>query len=169
MKKYFTNNTDSKEKDEVEFLNENTVSVNKKEYDYDYKFLNPSVVMLRMNDKNFMVTVSDNDEEECYDVNLGSQMYKIVAKSELDLLVDKMSSGKNEGKEKKEIYSPMPGIITKMNVTEGQKVIKGEVLLVLEAMKMENEIKAKKDCVIKKVNVAELKSVEKNELLLVLE
>lgn len=30
MKKYFTNNTDSKEKDEVEFLNENTVSVNKK-------------------------------------------------------------------------------------------------------------------------------------------
>ncbi len=43
MKKYFTNNTDSKEKDEVEFLNENTVSVNKKEYDYDYKFLNPSM------------------------------------------------------------------------------------------------------------------------------
>ena len=169
MKKYFTNNTDSKEKDEVEFLNENTVSVNKKEYDYDYKFLNPNVVMLRMNDKNFMVTVSDNDEEEYYDVNLGSQMYKIVAKSELDLLVDKMSSGKNEGKEKKEIYSPMPGIITKMNVTEGQKVVKGEVLLVLEAMKMENEIKAKKDCVIKKVNVAELKSVEKNELLLLLE
>ena len=80
-----------------------------------------------------------------------------------------MSTGKSESKDKKEIYSPMPGIIKKMNVKESQKVSKGDVLLVLEAMKMENEIKAKKDCVIKKINVEELKSVEKNELLLILE
>lgn len=169
MKKYFTSIVDSKDNNEIELLNQNTVSINKKEYSYEHKFLNPNVLMLRLNDKNFMVTVSDNDDEGFYEVNFGSRMHKIVAKSELDILVDKMSSGKNEGKEKKEIYSPMPGIITKLNVSEGQKVNKGEVLLVLEAMKMENEIKAKKDCVIKKVNVTELKSVEKNELLLVLD
>lgn len=166
MKKYFTNNFDSKEKDEIEFLNQNIVSVNKKEYDYDYKFLNPNVVMLRMNDKNFIVTVSDNDEEEFYDVNLGSQMYKIVAKSELDLLVDKMSSGKNEGREKKEIYSPMPGIITKLNVSEGQKVNKGEVLLVLEAMKMENEISAPRDGVVTEILVSTGASVSTGDVLM---
>ena len=67
------------------------------------------------------------------------------------------------------VVSPMPGTILSVNVKVGESVKKGQVLCILEAMKMENEIKAKKDCVIKKVNVTELKSVEKNELLLVLD
>ena len=76
---------------------------------------------------------------------------------------------KTDGKAVKEIKSPMPGIIKKVNVASGQDVAKGEVLLVLEAMKMENEIKAIVDWKIKKVNVEQMSSVEKNELLIILE
>ena len=166
MKKYFTSIVDSKDNNEIELLNQNTVSINKKEYSYEHKFLNPNVLMLRLNDKNFMVTVSDNDDEGFYEVNFGSRMHKIVAKSELDILVDKMSSGKNEGKEKKEIYSPMPGIITKLNVSEGQKVNKGEVLLVLEAMKMENEIMSPRAGVVDTVQVVKGASVNTGDIML---
>ena len=60
----------------------------------------------------------------------------------------------------------MPGIIKALNVKAGQQVKKGDVLLVLEAMKMENEIKAVKDGIVKKVNAEAMSSVEKNELLL---
>jgi biotin carboxyl carrier protein len=62
--------------------------------------------------------------------------------SELELLTEKLTNNKGESKLKKEIHSPMPGIIVKLNITEGQKIRKGDVMLVLEAMKMENEIKA---------------------------
>ena len=43
------------------------------------------------------------------------------------------------------VKSPMPGNILKINVSQGQKVNEGDVLIVLEAMKMENEISASKD------------------------
>jgi biotin carboxyl carrier protein len=63
----------------------------------------------------------------------------------------------------------MPGSIVKINVEEGQIVKKGDVLLVLEAMKMENEIKVMVDCKITKILVEEKKSVEKGQLLMKLE
>lgn len=170
MKKYITNLADSAEKNEIEFTGADSVRVNNKDYSYNYKFITDKVLMLRLNDKNYFMTLSESDDEEEYlSVNLQSKLYNIVVKSELDIMIEKMSVNKSQGKDKKEIFSPMPGIITKLNVTEGQKVNKGDVILVLEAMKMENEIKAKKDCVIKKINAEALKSVEKNELLVILE
>ncbi len=51
------------------------------------------------------------------------------------------------------ILSPMPGKITKINTEEGAKVSKGEILVVMEAMKMEHSLKAKIDGVIKKISV----------------
>ena len=169
MKKYITNLADSAEKTEVQFTDADKVKINNKEYTYDYRFINDNVLILRMNDNNYSLTVSKNEDEDYFEVNLNSAVYNIVSKNELDLLIESMSGKKGDSSEKKEIYSPRPGIIKKLNVTEGQNVTKGQVLFVLEAMKMENEIKAKKDCVIKKVNVEEMKSVEKNELLIVLE
>lgn len=63
------------------------------------------------------------------------------------------------------ITSPMPGTIFKMNVKNGQTVKEGDVLLILEAMKMENEIMAPKDGTVTNVNVQEGASVESGTLL----
>ena len=52
------------------------------------------------------------------------------------------------------VNSPLPGTINKINVSEGESVSKGDVLLVLEAMKMENDIKAPNDGVVNKIHVA---------------
>ncbi len=51
------------------------------------------------------------------------------------------------------LASPMPGTVTKVNVSRGQEVKKGDVLLVIEAMKMENDIVAEGDGIVKSVNV----------------
>ncbi|MBQ8146438.1 MAG: biotin/lipoyl-binding protein [Clostridia bacterium] len=53
----------------------------------------------------------------------------------------------------KSITAPMPGNILKVNVQNGQSVKKGDVLMILEAMKMENEIMAPSDCTVASVNV----------------
>ena len=58
------------------------------------------------------------------------------------------------------VTAPMPGTILKVNVTNGQAVKAGQVLVVLEAMKMENEIMAPKDGTISQVAVQKGASVD---------
>ena len=66
------------------------------------------------------------------------------------------------------ITAPMPGTILKVNVANGQTVKKGDVLMVLEAMKMENEIMAPADGVVNSVSVVNGASVECGTVLCVL-
>lgn len=63
------------------------------------------------------------------------------------------------------VNSPMPGTIISVNVSAGQSVKAGDVLVVLEAMKMENEIKAPKDGTIASVNVNKGDAVDSGTLL----
>ena len=66
------------------------------------------------------------------------------------------------------ITSPMPGNILKINVTQGQKVNEGDVLIVLEAMKMENEISATKSGTVAQINVTKGAVVETGTPLVVI-
>ena len=63
------------------------------------------------------------------------------------------------------IAAPMPGTILKVNVSNGQAVKKGDVLMILEAMKMENEILAPCDATVASVNVAQGASVDSGAVL----
>ena len=63
------------------------------------------------------------------------------------------------------VKAPMPGTIMKINVSAGQAVKKGDVLCVLEAMKMENDICAPQDCTVASVNVQKGASVASEEVL----
>jgi len=60
----------------------------------------------------------------------------------------------------------MPGLVLDILVSEGQTIQKGDSLLVLEAMKMENNLKAINDAVVKKINVSKGDKVEKNTVLI---
>ena len=58
------------------------------------------------------------------------------------------------------VKAPLPGTITKLNVKNGQNIKHGEIICILEAMKMENEIKAPRDCTVLSVNVSKDDVVE---------
>ena len=66
------------------------------------------------------------------------------------------------------VVAPMPGTIMKVNVTVGATVKKGDVLCVLEAMKMENDICAPQDGTVASVNVQKGASVNTDEVLVTL-
>ncbi len=66
------------------------------------------------------------------------------------------------------VNSPMPGTILSVNVQNGSQVKKGDVLMVLEAMKMENEIMSPVDGTVKSVNVQKGASVETGTVLCVI-
>ena len=166
MKKYYTTINDSVIKNEAMILEDNKLSLNGNTYDYDHKFINDNTLLLRVNNSNYFLLIAEDEEDNSLDISDDSVNFKVHCKSETDLLLEGMAGNKSDGNVKKEIKSPMPGIIKALNVKAGQEVKKGDVLLVLEAMKMENEIKAIKDGVVKKVNAEVMSSVEKNELLL---
>ena len=63
------------------------------------------------------------------------------------------------------VTAPMPGTILKVNVSVGDKVKKGQILLILEAMKMENEIVAAGDSTVATVNVSKGSSVNAGDVL----
>ena len=66
------------------------------------------------------------------------------------------------------IDAPMPGTVVSVAVSNGQSVKKGDVLVVLEAMKMENEIKAPQDGTVASVNCTKGESVDSGKTLLTL-
>ena len=64
------------------------------------------------------------------------------------------------------IRSPMPGLIVAVPVQENDEVTKGQTIIILESMKMENELKAPRDGVINRISVNVGDSVEQNKLLI---
>lgn len=101
-------------------------------------------------------------------VKVNNSIYDIKLKDETDDLLERLGIGKQAHKIL-QIKAPMPGKVLDIKVKEGDTIAKGDSLLVLEAMKMENVIKAPDEAKIKKVRATVGKAVEKNEVLIELE
>ena len=69
----------------------------------------------------------------------------------------------------KSIVSPMPGKVIKINVRPGESIQQGSVVLILEAMKMEQEIKASASGTVKEVCISEGDTVKKEQTLIIFE
>lgn len=110
--------------------------------------------------------VSFNAEEKTMVVNVNGNDYEISIKDKYDLLLQQLGINAKSSSAVQNIKAPMPGLIINIAVKEGDEVKKGDSLLILEAMKMENVIKSPRDGSIKKINVALKQAVEKNQVLL---
>lgn len=67
------------------------------------------------------------------------------------------------------VKAPMPGLVVKIEAKVGQSVTRGQGVVVVEAMKMENEVRASDSGVVKEIRVKERQTVEKGEVLVVIE
>jgi biotin carboxyl carrier protein len=99
-------------------------------------------------------------------IRLGHKTTTLQLKDRFDLLLEKMGMNAAGSGSLKEIKAPMPGLILDLKVAPGDVVKKGDVVLILEAMKMENSIKSPGDGVVKEVKVSLKQSVEKNQVLI---
>jgi biotin carboxyl carrier protein len=103
-----------------------------------------------------------------YILNINEKEISVSLKDELDMAIEKMGFSKKAAEIGGEVVSPMPGLVIRMEVNIGDTVKKDDKLLILEAMKMENIIKAPVDGVVEKIVVKEGETVSKKQLLLVL-
>lgn len=107
--------------------------------------------------------------ERCYSIQIGSNVYNVKIQTDLDHMIGSMGYKLSTDVATNEVKAPMPGIILEMKAQPGDKVKKGDTLLILEAMKMENAILSPKDGVIKSVWSNKGDTVDKNKLLIELE
>lgn len=100
---------------------------------------------------------------------LNGTEHRVTIKDTVDQMVDDMGLSVVEDPTAGDIMAPMPGLILDIMVSDGDTVSKGDSLLILEAMKMENVIKAEADGIVKSVNLAKGDTVEKNQLIIEME
>ena len=99
-------------------------------------------------------------------LKINGKVYEVNLKDKFDLLLDKMGLNNGLAGKANNVKAPMPGLIVDLRVKPGDHVNPGDALLILEAMKMENMIKATAQSVVKYVKVAKGDSVEKNQVLI---
>ncbi len=88
-----------------------------------------------------------------------------VVKDAKTLLLEKYGAHHGKGTVAQSLCAPMPGLVLRVGVTPGDAVQAGEALLVLEAMKMENELRAANAGVVRQVHVVAGEAVAKDALL----
>lgn len=119
------------------------------------------------NDKSYRVFVIDADyESKSFTIRVNNQEYTLEAKDRFDLLLEKLGLENLAASAVSDLKAPMPGLVLSVETEAGQDVKKGQPLLVLEAMKMENVLKAESDATVKSINVEKSQAVEKGQVLI---
>ena len=97
---------------------------------------------------------------------MNGKKFKFVVKDKYDELLKSLGMDNLATTKVANLKAPMPGLVINIAIEVGQTVQKGDALLILEAMKMENVIKSPTDGVIKSILVKKGDAVEKNQVLL---
>ena len=102
-------------------------------------------------------------------VVVNGRRFTSSVKEPIDLLLSNMGLDLKAMQKAEPVKAPMPGLVLRVLVSPGQKIEKGDGLVILEAMKMENVLKATAAATVKSINVTERTAVEKGTILIELE
>lgn len=117
--------------------------------------------------KTYRVEVLSMDiDNKVVELEVNGQAFHVKTQDPYDTLLQQMGISQHNKNGILALKAPMPGLVLDIFITAGDQVAKGENLLILEAMKMENIIKSPDDLRIKSVEVQKGQSVEKNQVLL---
>lgn len=152
---------------DMDFI-QDVLQVNDQPTDFDLLKIGTQSSHIIHDNKSYAVEVVAFDKaEKLAHIKVNGNVYQVQVTTPLDLLLKQLGMDNLSSNKILQIKAPMPGLVLNVLVSEGTEVKKGDNLLVLEAMKMENMIKSPTDGIIKKIAVKQGDKVEKNELLVV--
>ncbi|HSI90789.1 MAG TPA: biotin/lipoyl-containing protein [Adhaeribacter sp.] len=101
-----------------------------------------------------------------FTLKINGMVHTVSVKDRFDMLLDQMGMSNVNEQKLNDIKAPMPGLVLEIKVKPGDEVKKGDQILILEAMKMENILKSPGDGVVKAIKVNVKDNVEKGQVLL---
>jgi biotin carboxyl carrier protein len=113
--------------------------------------------------------IAENLQERRLTIAVNGNKYVIKISDQYDQLVQKMGLLSNTSQKAKNILAPMPGLIMDVMVQAGQEIVEGTPLLVLSAMKMENQILSQGGGTIKSIAIKVGDTVDKGQLIIEME
>ena len=142
-------------------------AIDGKDFALDIIETKPGVFHVIKDNKSYNVELIKADfSEKTFAISVNGNKYQLAVKDKYDELLHKLGLDVLSNGKVNEIKAPMPGLVLEVRVAEGAVVKKGDIVLVLEAMKMENILKSPSDGVVKTTNVQKGMAVEKNQVLI---
>jgi biotin carboxyl carrier protein len=141
--------------------------VNGQEEQFDLHRIDENKISILHNNRSYLAELVElNREERTCSIKVNGNRYSLTIKDQFDELLHRLGMDKLAGSKISDLKAPMPGMVLNVCVRSGDEVKKGDNLLVLEAMKMENIIKSPADLKIKTIKVVSGDKVEKNQVLI---
>jgi len=163
--KYVTSTGD--ESFEIEINGENDLLVNGQRMLIDFRsVVGQSVYSLIVNGKSYEALVQPT--EEGLEVLLHGQLFQVSIEDERQRRLRQSTGSTTVRRGEFHLKSPMPGLIVTVHVREGQEVKTGDRMIVLESMKMQNEISSPTDGTVRTLRIKPGDSVDQNQVLLTL-
>lgn len=144
-----------------------SITINGKPVPVDIVPIGSDRFHLIRDNKSYTAEILDvNKQTKTVTVRINGSTHSVQLRDKFDLLLEKLGMTTGNAGRLNNIKAPMPGLIIDLRVTTGQAIQAGDSLLILEAMKMENVIKASGEGTVKRVLVKKGDSVEKGQVLI---
>ncbi len=153
---------------EVRVINPHELNLDGKLHTYELISIDFFNYILKVDDKFHHISYHQKKNGE-YLITVNSETYDVLIQTSLQEKAARLIEHKTAGSRKIDVIAPMPGMLLKIKKGKGEHIMQGESIMILEAMKMENDIKSPKEGTILDIHVQESKAVEKGELLFSLE
>ena len=149
----------------IEIVDETHVIVNDRMYEVDFDHVSDQpVYSLLVDDRSFEAYVYP--DEENWQVVMQGRLYPAHVEDEREKRLRAAAGGRVSDRSEYHLKAPMPGLVVAIPVAEGQEVQTGEVLLILESMKMQNELRAPRTGTVTRLRVKPGDSVDQRQTLL---
>jgi biotin carboxyl carrier protein len=149
----------------VKHIKNSVFKVNNTEEEIDLIKIDTSMYNIIYNHKNYNITVLEQNEE-FYKISLNNIIKEVKITSLNEEIKAILGINELSNQQINEIKAPMPGKVIEVFVKVGDLVNEHDSILILEAMKMENNIKSPIQGVIKKITIQKNDTVQKNEILI---
>jgi biotin carboxyl carrier protein len=149
----------------IEIIDEHHILVNGRKLIVDFNSISGQpVYSLLVNGKSFEGFVYPGETE--WEVLLMGRQFPVVVEDEREKRLRAAAGGAVSEAGEILLRAPMPGMVVSIPVEEGHKIERGDVLLILESMKMQNELKAPRAGTLGRIRVKTGESVEQRQILL---
>lgn len=138
--------------------------LNDNSFDWDISQVSERVFHIIKDSRSYSVELLDSVDGTSR-IKVNGTIYQAETIDKFDELLKSLGMEKGAGSKVNELKAPMPGLVLEVSVEVGSELKKGDRVMVLEAMKMENVIKAPADVTVSSIDVKKGETVEKNQVM----